>query len=311
MMILEEMFIPKCRIPIKNYKEKSFLIQVFNDKVNLYESVYKYTDVIDVLHTNIDKIFLDFDCDEDFIFFNDIKIVAQYLYKKNIKFYIRFSGRGFHLFILLDNEWLDNPKIAIKQYVKALHKETNTKSDSAVVADLRRVVRIPYTVNKRSNLYCIPLSYDDLMTKTYEEICEMAEDPSFNFDFINGTKLLNIKEFDEICHIPQQHYTMIKKTKISNEIPPCIKVLLNDPYTLYNGRFRIIIFFRELGYTKEEVTKILKDCLCEEYFEHCVNEEKQIDYLFERDELFFPSCYNMKLDGYCPDNDCEGHGLYY
>lgn len=310
-MILREMFIPKCRIPIKSHRERNFLIRVFNDKVNLYESVYTYTDVIDISHVNIDKIFLDFDCDEKFIFFDNVRTVARYLYEKDIKFYIRFSGRGFHIFILLDNEWLEYPKIAIKQYVKALHKETNTESDPAVVADLRRVVRIPYTINKRNNLYCIPLSYNDLMTKTYEEICKMAEEPMFFTEFINGNKLLNIKDFDKIPAAISEHYITTKKTTISNKIPPCIKALMEDPYTLYDGRFRIILFFRELGYLKEEVEKILENCLCEEYFEHCIQEEKQVEYLFNREELFFPSCKTMKLDGYCPDNDCEGHGLYY
>ena len=311
MMILKEMFIPKRRIPIKNHREKNFLIKVFNNKLSLYESVYTYTDEIDVLHVNIDKIFLDFDYDEDFIFLDNVRTVAQYLYEKDIQFYIRFSGRGFHIFILLDSEWLDNPKTAIKQYVKALHKETNTESDPAVVADLRRVVRIPYTVNKKNNLYCMPLSYNDLMNKTYEEICEIAKKPPFHSDFINGNILLNIKEFDKMYHVSKEHYTIVERTKISNDIPPCIKVLMKDPYTLYDGRFRIILFFRELGYTEEEVENILEDCLCEEYFEHCVQEEKQIEYLFNREDLFFPSCYNMKLDGYCPDKNCQGHGLYY
>lgn len=311
-MILKEMFIPKRRIPIKNHRLKNRYLKMFNDKVAIYESIYTYTDKCDAFHVNIDKIFLDFDYDENLKFLDDIRTVAKYLYEQNIKFYIRFSGRGFHLFILITDDWLDNPKYAIKQFVKELHKKTNTKSDMMVVGDLRRVSRMPYTLNKKSNLYCMSLKYEDLMEKTYEEICKMAEAPIFIYDYIYGEKYLDITEYDNsFTPTPTAYHVTTGETKITNEILPCIKNLMKDPYTLYRGRFLIIMFFKEMGYTEEEVEMILKDCLCEEYYEHCVDEEKQISYLFARDELSFPNCESIKIDGYCPDQKCKGHCLYY
>lgn len=290
---------------------KNFFIKILNNKMPLYESVYSYVDSCDIFHVLVDKIFLDFDFDENFNFLKDIRIVSRYLYENNIKFCIRFSGRGFHLFIYLSDDWLQNPKRAIKQFVKSLHEKTNTKSDPAVVGDLRRVVRIPFTVNKKTNLYCMPITYDDLMNKNYEEICDMAKDPIYCFDIFYGEKLLDISSFDKVPTVQLKNKVSVAFSQITNDIPLCIKNLMKDPYASYNDRFLIIMFFRELGYSEDEIVEILKNCLSEEKFEHCVYEEHQVEYLMEREELFFPACYNMKNDGYCPDQKCKGHCLYY
>ena len=48
-----------------------------------------------------------------------------------------------------------------------------------------------------------------------------------------------------------------------------------------------------------KVFEILKKHLSEKKFKHCIIEEKQLQYLFERDDLTFPSCEKIEKDGYC------------
>ena len=56
-----------------------------------------------------------------------------------------------------------------------------------------------------------------------------------------------------------------------------------------------------------EVYEVLKKYLSERKFYHCIKEEQQLQYLFSRNDLCFPSCEILKQDGNCP-GDCEFKG---
>ena len=120
---MREIFIPKTRIPalpvdIEEYRN------LYAGKKDLYVSVYTYRglgkDAIKAQNAIVDKIFLDFDYDEDMEFFDDVRCVAKFLYEIGAHFKIRFSGRGFHLFVYLTDNChnLKNPSKAIRGWVK-------------------------------------------------------------------------------------------------------------------------------------------------------------------------------------------------
>lgn len=315
-MEIGEIFIKPRRLKVYSQDDINYFVNIYNGKKDLYQTVYNYEDVIDINTAIVDKIFLDFDYKSDMKFLHDVRTVAQYLYDNDYLFYIRFSGNGFHIFILLDNNKLKNPKNAIKNYVKFLHKKTKTESDPAVIGDLRRVVRIPNTLNlkhKNKQYYCIPITFDELINKSYEDIRLSAKNPrDTNVDFINGHRLLDIVEWDT-NFITQNKHTeqkIIMNTEINNDIPPCVEALMKNPMLNNAGRIQVILFFRDLGYTKVEVENILHNFLSEEKYNHSVFEEKQIDYLFEKDYIF-NDCSIQKENGYCVSDTCQGHGLYY
>jgi len=313
-MLISEMFIKPRRIKITDLQDIDYYVSMCNGKKDLYQSVYLYEDDIDVNNAIVDKIFLDFDFDMDMKFLQNTRIVAQYLFENDYSFYIRFSGNGFHIFILLDDYKIKNPKIAIKNYVNFLHKKTKTESDPAVVGDLRRVVRIVNTLNlkhKKKQSYCIPITFNELMNNTYEDIRLLAQNPRGD-DFINGHRLLNIAEWDKQVFLKKQReHISVHTNKISNDIPPCIQSMMKDPMLGNAGRVQFILFFRDLGYTKEEVEDILYSFLSEEKFHHCVYEEHLIDYLFEKEDYIFHDCFIQKDNGFCTSDTCEGHKLYY
>ena len=317
-MKVSEMFIKPRRFKITDVNDINYYVSIYNGKKDLYQTVYNYEDVIDVSTVIVDKIFLDFDYNPDMNFLSDVRTVAKYLEKNDYIFYIRFSGNGFHIFILLDNNELKNPKTAIKNYVNFLHQQTNTTSDPAVIGDLRRVVRIPNTLNikhKEQQYYCIPISFNELMNYTYEEIRLLAKNPRENDkDFMNGHRFLNISEWDNNIFIAENKYNNIQNIvtdiQINNDIPPCVKELMKDPMLGNSGRIQVILFFRDLGYTKEEIENLLYDFLSEEKFNHCVHEEHLIDYLFEKDYIF-NDCSIQKENGFCTSETCQGHRLYY
>ena len=309
------MFIKPRRFKIFNESDAKYLIDIYNGKKDLYQTVYQYQETVDTFNVIVDKIFLDFDYKSDMKFMQDVRTVAEYLYKNDYLFYIRFSGNGFHIFILLNDNELKNPKRAIKNYVSFLHKTTNTESDPAVVGDLRRVVRIPNTLNmkhKNKRYYCIAISMEELMKKTYEEIRLLAHHPRYCGDFINGHRYLDISEWDvDIVPVKKnEKQKSVFNSQINDDIPPCVQDLMKDPMLGNAGRIQVILFFRDLGYTKEEVEDILYDFLSEEKFNHCVHEEHLIDYLFEKDYIF-NDCNTQLENGFCTSTVCQGHGLYY
>lgn len=320
-MICEEVFIPKKRMIIYNPYDIEKYIKLYDGKKNIYKSVYKYYDVPNAYTAIVDKIFLDFDYDDDMIFFDNVRKVAKYLHDLGAKYYIRFSGRGFHLFILLRDITLMNPKKAIRYWVNEVHKRTNTTSDMSVVGDTRRVSRALYTKNLKSKLYCIPIQYADLMNLSYDEICRMAQsnertitngDSLFpKYDYINGDALVDISGYDdEITAKRQKTSVDLSNIKIDINFPPCVKQLLNNSELGWNERRELIIYLRDDGYTYDEIVTFLKNTLSEDKFHHCMYEEHQVDYLLEREDILFSSCKTQKINGICGSKVCQGNNLY-
>ena len=313
--MIREFFFPTVRIPIHSDEELEEYKTLYNGKKNIYESLYAFNgdskEDINATNAIVDKIFLDFDYDDDFQFFNDVKKVVKFLNELNLYYYIRFSGRGFHVFIKLANVQLKNPKQAIRSWVKELHQKTNTQSDTAVIGDLRRVCRIMGSMNMKTHLHCIPVDYAHLMNCTYESICEMAKEyDSSIHDIYHYGQLLDISEYDkEECYTPIQNINT-DNIKITTEHPPCIQDMLSNKELGYYARGQLILYLRDDGYGLHEILTILKAILSNQKYYHCTEEEKQPFYLYYREDMVFASCKTLKDNGLCCSDACKGHYLY-
>lgn len=310
-MIVDEIFIPKKRFTVYNNEEVRYYIRVYNGKKNIYQSVYHYQDEPLASNAIIDKIFLDFDYDDDMKFYDDVKTVAKYLYQNEIQFYIRFSGRGFHIFVMVKKQHFTQPKFAIKQWVQDMHRRTNTKSDPAVIGDTRRVCRVLGTKNLKTNLYCIPIQYDMLQNMQYSDICALARKNHGRRDYVNGSLLLDLSEYDNYIPTYSKPSAPIQHdVKIADTYPPCIQRLLSIPDLGYNERRELIIYLRDDGYDEDEIMSILEATLSHEKFIHCIEEEHQLQYLMRREDILFSSCRSQKLNGICASTSCQGNNLY-
>lgn len=315
--MMQEVFLPKVRIPIYEEEQIDELVDMYSGKKDIYKSVYKYNgygkDSIKPENAIVDKIFLDFDYDNDLKFFDDVKKVAKLLYDSKIKFHIRFSGKGFHIFIYLNDTKLKNPRQAIRNWVKDLHQKTNTTSDPAVIGDLRRVTRIVGSMNMKTHLHCIPLNYAQLMNYTYDAICHMAIDyaPKEIVEHEDSC-LLDISSYDTVNNIEQCFKPInTSNIQITNEHPPCIQKMLSDPNLGYYARGQLVIYLRDDGYGFSEILTILKTILSEEKYYHCTEEEGQPEYLYYvREDMVFSSCATLKANGLCCSDSCTGHYLY-
>jgi hypothetical protein len=321
---MREIFIPRKRIPALQMDIDKYR-RLYSGKKDLYLSIYEYKGLgAKAIHPNnaiIDKIFLDFDYDEDMKFFEDTRTVAKFLYDIGAQFKIRFSGRGFHIFIYLTDTPLKNPKKAIRGWVKDIHEKTNTTSDPSVVGDIRRVSRMLGTMNMKTHLYCIALDYAHLMNFTYDAICDMAKEwePVYHLnDKLSGLEewiiegaLVDISGYDSEEEVIKSTPIDVSKIKIQDGYPPCIEKMLTNPNLGYYERGQLISFLRDDGYSFYEILTILKFVLSEDKYYHCTEEENQPGYIYYvREDMMFSSCQTLKDNGLCPSNDCEGHNLY-
>lgn len=133
-----------------NYLFKKSLF--FLGKRHTYVSVYSDSDIERGV---VDRIFLDIDSPKDLdAGFSDVrKIISEHIAT------VYFTGYGgFGVYLSFSAIRLKNPRYAIREFVMELDRKLGLDTlDWHVVGDLRRVSRLPYTVNLKNDKLCIPI----------------------------------------------------------------------------------------------------------------------------------------------------------
>lgn len=167
-----------------------------NGKFPVYTSSNSYWD-FDVYGnpTNVyyEKLFFDLDVDTGYdveTAHKDCQRIAEFCKDNKIPFISSFSGNGFHFYVYF------KPKIRtidskLTQEIRAvagyLKKELKLKTANLVVAEPRRMVRIPlsrYVTGKeidgwtKKDRSCIPLTYDQLMNNKLSDIKILSKHPT-------------------------------------------------------------------------------------------------------------------------------------
>ena len=126
----------------------------------------------------LDKIVLDLDkkslSDNDFIqwvrYFVDTELINDLgIDKKHIQ--VWFSGTGFH--IVLPDLFGFTPSVTLPFSVKNTLQDVFPDCDS--IYDGSRLIRAPFSYNKKSGLFKIPLRIDELHILPFDKIKEMAK----------------------------------------------------------------------------------------------------------------------------------------
>ena len=86
--------------------------------------------------------------------------------------------------------------------------------------------------------------------------------------------------------------------------------MFQTPLLGYEERAQLILFLRDDGYGLDEILSILRTILSDEKFYHCTQEENQLNYLYNREDMMFASCRTLKSKGICCSDTCTGHNLY-
>lgn len=295
--------------PARHYiKTKDELVKFFkaNNGINpLFYSVYGVENIID-------RVFFDFDGEESF---EDVRRLVLYLYKNNIKHTILFSGRGFHVYVIVKKYIPKNKKATLLNFQHYIIAENQLyKVDKVVIGDISRLARIPNSINQKSGLYCVYLSIDEVLNLEFKDIKKLAVRPRDYFD--ESGELFDISKFDIDEESDKKEYNNIfnKSTnnfnikKLSKEdfnnivevFPPCIKNFINEydgSGSFYKKRFDMILYLRDIGFDLEVITNFLYTLMDENKFKKVMQEER-IDRVFNKD-YSSPACNTLKIDFEC------------
>jgi len=301
------------------------LVNKYNGFIDCYASIYGWNK--EKVHS-VDKIFFDMDNLEmtDGIYYLKLgKKIAQprcymacrslhyYLDAENIKHIVLFSGKGFHIYVFIDEGCnIYNKKSMIKNIQHHLAKEANitighpqeADIDDHIVGDIRRIARIPFTFNLKQKRFCIPLDRDDFAL-TYDEIREKAKN-QFNNWTIFGEVYLDPREYDVPTNIEGLEALddfdigeNVDFKEMIKMLPPLIQKLILSSRCGWRDRYLTILAMREVGFPKQLCIQIVREYWTPEKFKHSLMEERQVDYIYNgRPDLFFPNWDLLISEGY-------------
>lgn len=301
----------------EGYQRARELIKRYNGSTPIYRTIYNFRGYPSSHTAIIDKLFFDFDYSKD----NpnkardDLIKLHDCLCMKNIKHVNLFSGNGYHLFLFtksMISSSLKSPSQAIRLAITKLSDELDIQPDLKVV-DLMRVARMPGTINIKTGRHCIFLD-DDTLLLDRKDLLKFAYNPRENKKQVYGDDLYDLKEYD--LELPEYDFEEpdinmdeIDDNFVLKSLPKCLAVSLVRGDPGYNERYAIITAMRDSLITHDVAKQVLRSYLSDDKFRHCVYEERQLDYLYNRKDLLCPSCYTLRAQGLCVEN-CGGHNIY-
>lgn len=162
---------------IKNVDKETFLREVRRrlETHNIYAGVYSYDEINSM---KIDTVFIDIDISYDKL---GKGVVMNFVYHICEKYggmpRVYFTGnRGFAVYIDFDKHIKIENTLGVKKWIDSLVLESKSNPsvfDTAVWGDLKRVSRLPFTINQKSpnKRMCIPVD----ITWTIDEMISESE----------------------------------------------------------------------------------------------------------------------------------------
>ena len=299
---------------VNNKKEYLEYINLYNGKRKaIYSSIYTFEklqpntkNVLRPIYDTaiVDKIYFDFD-NKSCSAYIECNKLHKHCDKMGLKHCIIFSGRGYHLYIFTKSSNLKYKKEAIKGAQNFFINASQLIVDKQVIGNVAQMARIPNTFHIKAKRFCIPLSREQF-EKGSEFIKEFSKEQNFTNNIYIGRKLLHISDWDapysgdNFLFSPIENITSSTKIKKFPNFPLCISYIIHKIPMRWKERYLLILYLKEKGFLQQEVFEILKEYLSDKKLRHCIKEERQLQYLFKRDDLLFPSCENMMKDGFCP-----------
>lgn len=167
---------------INSVDEMELLIQEHNF-IDCYCTMYSFETYTQTERNKdtaiIDCIVFDLDSEDLSIAYEDGKKLVAWARRHGANPRMNFSGsKGVHVFIDIVPVKLLNAQMTLRTFMKELNDQAQLQTvDPVVTQDLKRILRIPGTINSKSGLYCIPINIDMLPYISIEDIIAKAKNP--------------------------------------------------------------------------------------------------------------------------------------
>jgi len=252
----------------------------------------------------------------------------KYFQYNNIYPRVMYSGKGLHQFIDFDPIKLSRPNDTIRKWASQLpmrdvglwkKAKASTRKrfapyiDPAVIGDISRVSRIPYTLNTRVKPYMsfyLPQDVNEAerLIKSYV-IREIKEPPRVEVNFgHNNIAVANaLLQYDSqpivnpLVQAPRFNINekVMMSKKMLEDYPVCIKKYLEDLRDTgeldHYQRLQLVTFLHRVGYDDEAIVNLFRE------YAHDYNETKtryQVTYIIKR-ELKMRGCISAIDLGIC------------
>jgi len=294
---------------VNNLKEWLDFVNMHNGKKKaIYTSIYMFENIFtnspkrpDYESAVVDKLFFDFD-DKICNAWEECNKLHQECLNLNLKHMIIMSGRGYHLYIFCKEEKLDNKKEAIRGGQLFFVNKLNLTTDMQIIGNVAQMARVPNTYHLKARRFCIPLTQTQF-EKGDRYVKNLALKQNFVCGYI-GDRLFELRKFDKENDSEEIRLSVdipldLNTKDLTKDFPNCILDLIKKRKLGWKERYIVILFMKESGYTIQECYDVLKKYLTPQKLHHCIAEEKQLQYLYKRDDLVFPTCEDLQRKGYC------------
>lgn len=288
--------------------------RVVEDEVDLYGYLNenKWTDCYSAIFSNwqivnreFDTIYLDIDCHDcvDFDEMFEKSYEKLCIVKEKIDVSRAYwTGRGFACYIDFDLTHIENYGVAVRKLIE--EKSLFEYVDRQVTGDIRRVARIPSTVNSKSGLKCVKI---DVEASKDEILNSVKKGEHMEYDVVKNNDVVDIlKKYD--CKDGKEKKVELKKCNL-DVLPDCIKrgILKLAEHGELEHSWRVVIAIFLLKTWGYERTKKLFELFASDYDER--KTEYQLKYIGNKGYKCY-SCKKLKLMGICEYDDLKECAFY-
>lgn len=244
---------------------------------DIYSTIYKYDSTNQNTANYIAPLYLDLDIDDIEINFlkvkQDLLLVMRRLKTifnlsdKDIELY--FSGsKGFHILVSHSIFGFEPSRDINKQYKKiAIDLKTYTvnKSVDTKIYDNKRLFRVPNTINHKTGLYKVPISYDKIKEiNSFEELRKYASSKKPMMPRIYKFNPKARLAFDEMIERIDSEEKAKVNTKLAKEfiqrkeLLPCVQYILNHGAAKGNRNNSTVALANSLFQVGKEYGEVLE-----------------------------------------------------
>ena len=263
----------------ENFADKLDEFISSHNNTDVYYCVYNYENE-DIDHCKmLGSPYLDFDTDiESEEAFDEVRKEVRMAMNYFVTYWkvpinmieVYFSGnKGFHLVIpyqVLGIKADAELNLKFKQVAQLVIKQCNAKHIDTGIYDRKRLFRIPNTINAKSGLYKVPMTYEQLETMNLDDVIEWASIPR---DFPFETPALSLKSAMHYKAMFKKKPVEKKKKKKAFQIPqkrkrllPCVVEILKNgahPPQRNNTTVALASSLMQSGIPRDETEDIILD----------------------------------------------------
>ena len=208
-------------------------------------------------------------------------------------FRVYFSGSGYHI-VMPNSVFNFAPSEDLPYHVKDTLTSIFPDIDSSVY-NRTGLYRVPHTINNKTGLYKVPLSYEEVMSNTWQKIHDKAKTPRLDFPY---TELMGDGELeDKIVKVPTTSKQMGKVSE-PRKVATCVQTMYNlgpQEGNRHKTLLRIVSHYRRHGISSKAAKAALLD-----WNDGSLNENEiinQVEYAYNKGYQY--GCNDEMMSEHC------------